>query len=348
VTAPINPWCLLGGSPPDGLSLAEARAWCERLADLASPALAAHLTAEAAAAAGVSLVAPERARKALLFNRFTLANQLSALTLIAEAGIGFVGFKGLANAHTLYPSPDIRIVGDADILIRRRDLDRLLAVLGAKGFRFERVRPSPWGFMARTSYLPMVSPNGACALDIHTEVDSFPSEGALPAETVFEAARTWPVGNLALAVPAPEHTLMILATNAANDKFGPASLRKVLDARVLLARPEGLDWPMIETLARKARLTRPLGTFLALLEALGANGRSHEVPDRWRPKARRTFARMVSDYRNLIPSDPSLATKLAREVFLGADPWAAAALGVRRLKGLIRPASGAPPGWPVN
>jgi hypothetical protein len=53
-----------------------------------------------------------------------------------------VYLKGFAFEHTLYPDTDMRTISDIDILVRERDLGRLLDSLIGRGFEFKNL-PMP-------------------------------------------------------------------------------------------------------------------------------------------------------------------------------------------------------------
>jgi hypothetical protein len=58
-----------------------------------------------------------------------------ALEALRAGAIEARVLKGVANAHLDYASPSDRIFGDADVLVRRSDLERSLRLLTAAGFR---------------------------------------------------------------------------------------------------------------------------------------------------------------------------------------------------------------------
>ncbi len=56
------------------------------------------------------------------------------LTLLDEAGIRPIVFKGTALAYLVYPAPGLRPRNDTDLLIRRADVDPARAVFAATGY----------------------------------------------------------------------------------------------------------------------------------------------------------------------------------------------------------------------
>jgi hypothetical protein len=195
---------LFGAEPelPDG-ARTELAAWAERMADLLSPSLADHLLAPAQSRFG-PLLGAERIAKGQLYSRFLLQRQLGAVRMLRDAGIRFVCLKGFALAHLLYPRPELRIVGDVDLLLDRAELRKATAALAAAGFKAMPI-PNRFGFISDSSFLPLVSEDGQVALDLHLAPDAWPAGRALTAEAVFARAARFRAGDLELLGPAPEH-----------------------------------------------------------------------------------------------------------------------------------------------
>ena len=128
----------------DSAGMAEA---ASRLGGLLSSALVRHLLRNAEMRLGTELVPEDDARQSLLMNRFTGGVQRRWMAEIAAAGIPVVALKGFAFAHTLYPDPDLRTIGDIYLLVRAGDRDRLLVFLQNRGFAFELLPTGPWGFI---------------------------------------------------------------------------------------------------------------------------------------------------------------------------------------------------------
>jgi len=334
---------------PEDASSAAAAATPEMLrlfADLLSPALARELLRPAVAKLGRELVDPATADKSLLYNRFLRHVQLRWVRAIGEAGFDVVYMKGFANAHLFYDDPDARVIGDLDLLVRAQDLDPLIHFLSGRGFRFSGEARSPWGFISDTSFLPFVSEDASANLDLHIAPDAYPASRALSTEAVFEASRWLNIEGLRLRVPCQEHGFFLTLTNAAKLSFGPASLRKTVDALRLLECAQTLDWSRIGDLARAGRSGKALRAFLQLLQHLGAN--LGEVPGNLRRPfhglVAREFAALASDTDALFPVVPGYFTSLRRELLLATDMRVGLYRNWRRVRGLVCPYRGLPPG----
>lgn len=318
------------GAPPD-------RAALDRFAELASPALADHLLGGGVLDAGA-------VHQSRLNNRFRMAGQRECLAEIGRAGIEVVAIKGYALAHTLYDPPEVRAVGDIDILVRASDRDRLLAHLLDRGYVFEPLPRPPWGFISEASYAPFVSPDGVCNLDVHIHPDCFPAYRSLTTDLVFAAARTLEgSGGVTFRAASPSHAFLLCATNVAKDKFGPFAARKLADA-MRLARTGTIEWDRLDTLAGEGGYAIPYRIFLRLLVDLGLDA-SH-LPDAARApvpaRLAREYARMRDDTLALYPREYGLLATLRRELLLSTEP----AVGLRnawsRIRGLARRDDGVP------
>ena len=232
-------WRAVAAGRPAGALDATAVA---RFCQFASPAFAALLL-------GAPAIDPVALEQSRLANRFADATHRHWLALVLAAGIDVLAIKGFALAYQLYDDPPARAVGDLDLLVRAGDRDRLIALLGAAGFTFRALPTPPWGFISTASYMPYVSADGACNVDIHVHPDCYPAYRSLTTERVFADAVALHAGEMAFRAPSPGHAFLLCATNAAKDKFGPFAARKLVDAMVL-ARAGGLigrAWPASPT-----------------------------------------------------------------------------------------------------
>lgn len=301
--------------------------------------------------AGLDAKSIERSR---LLNRFARARRESCLSSILEAGIPLVALKGFASAYELYSDPDLRVMGDLDVLVAPGDRDRLIGLLAEQGFAFQVTATGPWGFTSTSSYQPFVSADGAVNLDIHIAPDCAPVPASLSVAQVFAAARPLPGCRLDLCGPSPSHAFLLFASNAAKDKFGRWAVKKAIDALLLLRRerergPE-VDWPWLASTARRGNYLKPLRVFLALLGRFGADlsGLPEELRRPPVGLAGRELDRVVLDWTQFFARDENLGDYLRRELLLTAEPSVVLANNWARLKGLVRPRNGVPGNHPAD
>lgn len=328
--------------PPPPAALAGA----ERLSRLLSAPLAAYLLEPLARALGRPVVDPVAVERGRLRARFVRHRQAEALARLAAVAVPVVSLKGFAAAHTLYPDPAVRVVGDLDLLVRRADRDPALAALCAAGFAFRTPGRGRLTLASTASYDPLVAADGGCEVDLHLEPDADPLPRGLDAGAVFDAARTVVWNGAAIAVPAPAHALLIAVSNIAKDKYGPFAARKLVDLARILDRYGGaLDWTEIRARAARARLERPLSASLALLGALGWTGTVPAGIACPPGGGRGEFARVVRAWHALALDQPGPWTMLRREWRLGPGWPVPVVHAGRRVAGLVRPPAGVPRGW---
>ena len=316
----------------------------ERFAALVTPALAAHFLKPLEDRLGQSLLEPLVVKQSLLFNRFNGGVQRRWMHEIADTGVPVVYLKGFAFAHTLYPDPDMRTIGDIDILVRDRDLGRLLDFLTGRGFEFETLPMPLWGFISDASFMPLMSAEGDCNIDIHVQPDCYPAYRSVSVDDVFEHAVLREIDGTAVQIPAAEHAMILCLTNAVKDKLGVFSVRKLGDIVSLMQSGTAMDWDRIISLASAGHFLKPACAIFALLKTLGLPDGS--VPDALQTMpsgvARGPFSRLVADYAAMFDKTPSAIRVLERELVLCTEPDVALHNAGLRLKGLFRRRRGLP------
>lgn len=306
-----------------------------RLSELASPVLTDTLL-------GGGLFDRETLTQSRLNNRFRLSAQRDCLRLIEDAGVSVVVIKGFALAHMIYDDPEIRSVGDIDVLVRPADRDRLVRHLRTKDYTFEPLPRPPWGFISTASYAPFVSADGACNLDVHIHPDCYPAYRSLTTDEVFARAITIETEGLSFRAACADHAFLLCATNVAKDKFGQFAARKIADAMRLALRHD-LDGPGMDRLASDGGYAGPYRVFLRLLHDLGlrADGLALPGPD-LPPRRTREYARMLADTQRFYPDDPGLLPTLRRELLLSTELPVGAHNMWARITGLVRRDDGVP------
>ncbi|MEP4377891.1 MAG: nucleotidyltransferase family protein [Alphaproteobacteria bacterium] len=306
-----------------------------RLSALASPILTDTLL-------GGSDVDPETLNQSRLNNRFRLSAQRDCLRLIAAAGVQIVVIKGFALAHMIYDDPEVRAVGDLDVLVRPADRDRLVRFLDKNGYVFEPLPRPPWGFISAASYAPFVSGDATCNLDVHIHPDCFPAYRSLTTDAVFARAISIDADGLSFRAACADHAFLLCATNVAKDKFGLFAARKIADA-MRLARHYDLDWPGLDRLASAGGYAGPYRVFLRLLHDLGMRAEGFDAPVADPPpRAAREYARMLAETLRFYPDEPGLLATLRRELLLSTELPVGAHNMWARIKGLVRRDDGVP------
>lgn len=309
--------------------------FAHRLAELVGPGQAAAALAPAQARQDLGTLLPAaRVEQARLLALRARHWQEEALRLLQSAGIETVVLKGLWIAERFYAEPLRRIGDDLDLLVRPAALAPAIDRLQQAGWRFAGGALPAWGSIARVSLRPLAAPDRSTSVDFHLEADEWPFARALPNALLFEQAMILERRGLVLRGLADEACLLLLASNAAKDKFGPFALRKALDALAILRRG-GVDAAVLGELAGRGRLLRPLGTLMALLARLG-------LPREALPAIAAAgsgggaFDRLVGDWQGLFQPLPGRWLGLWREARFGPGWQVTAGRNLRRLGGLLR------------
>ncbi|MDP6566049.1 MAG: nucleotidyltransferase family protein [Alphaproteobacteria bacterium] len=333
----VDPGAVDLGDLPDLFELAN------RLVDILGPSLAGHVLSGTSGTAASPLVDAGEVQHDRLLNRFRRVDGLRWARLAAEHGIPVVCLKGLAIAHFVYAEPDLRTMADADLLVRLADRDDLLAVFDAAGLRFRTPEArSPWGFISDASYQPLTTDDHQSNVDLHVHPDAWPLHRALPTSEVFAAARPLASPSGDILAPSTTHMLLLCASHAARDLFGPTTVKSLIDAALLLHLKAGeIDWGELQALASAARVGKPVRAFFAILDRLG--GPTAALPaGLGQAPASAEFERAMADYLALFPDDAGILGKLRREALLCAEPQVALRRNLQRLWGLFRPNLGLP------
>ena len=195
-----------------------------------------------------------------------LANALQALGAV---GIIPVLFKGAALAHTVYPDPACRPMGDLDLWLAHEEMTPAQAALESLGYAQHSKPTRPIELQAQRSGEIQLfgSHDGGGLIELHWGI--FAGEWLERTATVDEAAiraRTVPVavvGHEALKL-APEDGLIQLAVHLAiNHQFGQPFVRGLLDV-ALLARAQPVDWATVVARAHAWRVGTVVWTVLHL------------------------------------------------------------------------------------
>lgn len=330
--------------PCDDNALAAAGA---RFAHLSSPTAAAWL-AQSLSARLAHLFDPAAVERARQFTRFHRARALAALAPVQAAGIDVLVLKGMATASRFYPDPLLRLMGDVDLLVRPADVSRLCDVLEGGGFRFLKSSDTPvWGLSSESSFHPLVAADGQFIFDLHIAADDYPVPRSLDIESVFAAAQPIDAGGVILHAPCNDHLLLLALTNAGRDKFGPASVRTLVDVVAALTRAEFQpDWDKLTGLASRGSFLKPVTLAVNLLARLGLR------PERLAPKLIRpyrglagwAFDALFEDYLTMFAVPPGKWQLQMRDWLVISAPGVLMHRNWRRLRGMVRPWPGLPPG----
>jgi Uncharacterised nucleotidyltransferase len=210
----------------------------------------------------------ERFRDNMRRNFVLVGELIRLLERFAAQGIRALPLKGLTLAQLAYQDLALRECCDIDLLLAPGELPRAAQLLRADGYEplFDLPPELEATHLRSIGQLPFVRGNGASLVELHAEVT--PHDFGFPLD--FE--RLWPrrisIALLGREVPSlcPEDTLLILCAHGAKHVWN--SLRLVADVAHLIHRSPEMDWPQVQTEARRTGSERMLALGLILAETL--------------------------------------------------------------------------------
>lgn len=264
-------WMTLSPSDWDGL-IRQARG--HGVAPLLYVILQSHLEADGAAdALPPAMVEAMQTLKAIYRQATLLAMQRTGelgrlLDALNQADVCPVVFKGASLAHTLYPSPACRLMGDIDLWVTHDEMPAAIAMLEDLGYQFREKERRPHALTRHTDGEVQMLPGkmGQGLVELHWGV--FPGEWLARAAAVDRASvRSRLTQSALLDRPvlrmAPEDGLIQLILHISiNHQMSVNALRSLLDV-ALFSRQE-LDWSVVAERARRWQVAAAVGLTLDL------------------------------------------------------------------------------------
>jgi hypothetical protein len=222
--------------------------------------------------------------------------QLSDVVLAFESeGVAVIPLKGPVLAEALYPDPGLRPFTDLDLLIRRDDLPRALAILTTLGYRHlgaGRPLAHELAYAGAAAFVGPAGSGGDLPLDLHWELVDHPGAGrggAMDPREIWERAVRVETGGRPMLSLCPEDLLIYLALHLALH-HALAGLAWQLDLALFLRRyGAALDWDGVAERARRWRAAGALYFALRQVEGrLGASAPPALLP-RLRPRGPRSW-----------------------------------------------------------
>lgn len=202
----------------------------------------------------------------------TLLDELSQLiAALAEGGVEAIPFKGPVLAKQAFGDLGLRGFRDLDFLIRDRDVDKTVAVLGACGYEREgKLTQAQFEVIQRLQGQDILFKPDVVAVEPHTRLISLKMALDIDYDGLWNRARFEEVFGHDMKVFAPEDTLLILAIHGGKELWW--DLKWACDVADFIAAHPALDWNAIESRARAQGCYRMLLVAASLAQTyLGAN-----------------------------------------------------------------------------
>ncbi len=211
-------------------------------------------------------------RQAVLLSMQRIAELRQLLDALAVVGICPVVFKGAALAHTLYPSPACRMMGDIDLWVTHAEMPAAIATLTDLGYQMHEQERRPHALTQQTDgeVQMLAGRPGQGLVELHWGV--FPGEWLAHTTVVDRAGvRSRLVKGRLVDRPvyllAPEDALLQLAVHASiNHQMTKNVLRCLVDVALFSQQP--LDWALVSQRATAWRVATAVGLTLELTQRI--------------------------------------------------------------------------------
>lgn len=158
-----------------------------------------------------------------------------------ENGIDYMPLKG-TNLKALYPKPELRVMGDADVLIRMEQYERIVPIMNSLGFTLQNTSNHDFAWKSDALYLELH----------HRLIPSYDKDFFDYYGDGWQLARATTKNCFAMT---PEDTFLYLFTHFAKHfREGGIGCRHVLDLWVYIRSYPELDMSYIEGELEKLRL----------------------------------------------------------------------------------------------
>jgi putative nucleotidyltransferase-like protein len=207
--------------------------------------------------------------------RLLTAEQFEAMEEILKACRGRVPpltlLKGISISEQYYPTPQLRLMRDLDILVDEEALPTVEALLSTLGYRQQSSRP-PTSYATHHHSMPFVHPRRGLWVEVHRGL--FPPASSLgmdrlfSRETLQQQRQPSTFQGCEVFRLSPELQLVYIAAHWAMAFQPIGGLIALLDAIYLLQRTaETLEWERLLTWLEGSAATAPLYLLLTYLKA---------------------------------------------------------------------------------
>ena len=222
------------------------------------------LPAEAGAPVRVRDLLAEHARREGLHHGWHLLEAERLVTALAGEGIPVALLKGLGLARNWWPNPLARGFRDIDLLVPPGDVERALGILAGLGYRPEAEGPLREVYRAHHFHL-VLRGDDRPKVELHWALARPADPYRLDAATMLADLRPL-AGREVIPVPGPRAQL--LHATVSELRCGFTELRRLLDARHLLAGLAPGEIRDLAGLARELGLGPALGLLMLLAHRL--------------------------------------------------------------------------------
>lgn len=184
-----------------------------------------------------------------------IANFQKVAQELSGLDVKVILLKGAALAESLYGDLGLRPMSDVDILIHEKDWPKICKVLESYQYRsygkdLAPLPPKLTGYDIQ-AHIQLLSPTDTC---LEFQFDLFTMGiGMLDIAGVWERARVLENDGAGVLVLCPEDQLLHLLVHA--NRHGCSRLKWLVDIAESLVNGDDVDWDLLESIARREKVT---------------------------------------------------------------------------------------------
>jgi len=172
----------------------------------------------------------------------------AAIGALDRTGIPSIVLKGMALAHTVYPTPTLRPMGDLDIWVAAGRFDDAIEVLQQARFEIPREHRGRLGATFDQGRFGILGlPDSNTTLDVLELPESLFGLPPQELKAMWDNARTLKIDDITFQILAPEDQIEHLCLHMSRKHQFWTGIRPVLDLQLLVNHStQALDWAKVQ------------------------------------------------------------------------------------------------------
>ena len=199
-------------------------------------------------------------------NMLILHDAEIVLTALRNAGIPAAGLKGVYLLENVYPDIGSRSMNDIDLLVKKQDLPKSLAVLQELGYQVETYFDLA-DENIDTKHVPPMTKPGHAIVELHWTLLEEDEPFTIDAEALWQRALPAKIANVDALTLSVEDLILHLCLHLTYQHYLTLGLRGLMDiAQVIHKFETKIDWQILVEIARSWRAERVTALTLKLVE----------------------------------------------------------------------------------
>lgn len=163
------------------------------------------------------------------------------LLRLRQDGIPVIALKGAHLAEVVYGNIALRPMGDADLLVKQKDLSRVQDLLVEEGYRASKEET-----FCSPEHLPPYRKEGSTSIEIHFNIEGPPFSDRVDVEKLFVRAQSSSIGGIETGTLCPEDLLLHLCMHASYHHGFENGIMPLFDISTTIEHYDRiLDWEQV-------------------------------------------------------------------------------------------------------